>query len=122
MERVREERMKRARDLAEEERRAKRQRDRELAAALEVEEGGFSAALFVTRNEHVWPAERRRDRADAERCRLRDMVRGVSIGVTSSSGSSRARMLVRRARSMFARTDTRHLVDRLAALCRRARF
>ena len=36
--------------------------------------------------------------------------------------AAKVRVLVRRARSMFARTDVRHLVHRFAAVCRRARL
>ena len=89
---------------------------------MEVDDGGFTPALFVARNEHVWAAERRRQREAEERRQLRNLVGGVSIGVSVSTWSSRARVLVRRARSMFTRTDVRHLVHRFAAICRHARF
>ena len=61
-ERARLERLKRAREEADEERRAKRARERELAAAMEVEEdtGRVTPALILARNEHYWAALRRR--------------------------------------------------------------
>ena len=106
------------REEAEEERRAKRARDRELAAAMEVAPLVLHPAEFCARMEHQWAAERRQARARAERRRLRDILHSANTGMSRDIGSARARLLARRARCLFGRADFIQLSESFAALDR----